>query len=66
MLRASRPTAVNLFWAIQRMLDLVDQAPGETASVEDLRAILVAEAQRIADEDVEINRRMAANGAASN
>jgi methylthioribose-1-phosphate isomerase len=64
ILRASRPTAVNLFWAIQRMLDLVDQAPGGAASVEDLRALLVIEAQRIADEDVEINRRMAANGAA--
>jgi methylthioribose-1-phosphate isomerase len=64
LLRASRPTAVNLFWAIQRMLDLVDQAPGNLASVEDLRARLIAEAQRIADEDVEINRRMAINGAA--
>jgi methylthioribose-1-phosphate isomerase len=46
------------------MLVLVDQAPGGAASVEDLRALLVAEAQRISDEDVEINRRMAANGAA--
>jgi len=64
MLRASRPTAVNLFWAIQRMLDLIEQPPGGAASVDDLRALLVAEAQRIADEDVEINRQMAANGAA--
>ncbi len=64
MLRASRPTAVNLFWAIQRMLDLVDQAPERAAVVDDLRSRLVAEAQRIADEDVEINRRMAAHGAA--
>jgi methylthioribose-1-phosphate isomerase len=64
ILRASRPTAVNLFWAIQRMLDLVDQAPGGAATVADLRDRLVAEAQCIADEDVEINRRMAANGAA--
>lgn len=61
VLRASRPTAVNLFWAIDRMLSVVD-APA--ASVEELRAKLVAEAQRIADEDVEINRRMALAGAA--
>jgi methylthioribose-1-phosphate isomerase len=60
VLKASRPTAVNLFWAIRRMQTCADQAaanPGE------LRDRLVAEAQRIADEDVEINRRMASNGA---
>jgi methylthioribose-1-phosphate isomerase len=60
-LKASRPTAVNLSWAVQRMLKLVNSSG---ASVTDLRDRLVAEAQRIADEDVAINRRMAANGAA--
>ncbi len=61
-LKASRPTAVNLSWAVQRMLELVNA--DQAASVADLRERLVAEAQRIADEDVAINRRMAANGAA--
>ena len=63
LLKAARPTAVNLSWAVQRMLKLVD-APNGSETADDLRARLVTEAQRIADEDVEINRRMAANGAA--
>jgi methylthioribose-1-phosphate isomerase len=57
VLRQSRPTAVNLFWAIDRMLRVA-------ASADDIRATLVREAQRIADEDVEINKRMAEHGAA--
>lgn len=61
VLKASRPTAVNLFWAVQRMMALVEQP---AASVQELRDRLVAEANRIADEDVAINRRMAENGAA--
>jgi methylthioribose-1-phosphate isomerase len=60
VLKASRPTAVNLFWGIQRMLAL---AAMPVSSVAELRENLVAEAQRIADEDVEINRRMALAGA---
>jgi methylthioribose-1-phosphate isomerase len=60
LLKASRPTAVNLAWAVERMLKLVDPS---AASVESLRSLLTTEALRIADEDVEINRRMAAWGA---
>ncbi len=60
VLLASRPTAVNLAWAVQRMLTMIEAS---TASVADLTSQLVKEAQWIADEDVEINRRMAANGA---
>jgi methylthioribose-1-phosphate isomerase len=60
-LRASRPTAVNLFWAIERMM-LIARKPSST--VNDLRERLVLEAQRMADEDVAINRQMALNGAA--
>ena len=66
VLKAARPTAVNLAWAVQRMQDSIAafQAASETASAADLRDCLIAEAQRIADEDVEINKRMAAHGAA--
>lgn len=66
LLKAARPTAVNLAWAVQRMLDRTEAfvASEGVSSAADLRDCLVAEAQRIADEDVEINRRMAANGAA--
>jgi methylthioribose-1-phosphate isomerase len=59
VLRQSRPTAVNLFWAIDRMLKT-----SEPFTVDEMRAALIAEAQQIADEDVEINKRMAEYGAA--
>lgn len=61
VLAASRPTAVNLFWAIKRMLA---HAAKDYPSADALRAAMLEEAQRIADEDVEINKRMGANGAA--
>ena len=61
VLKDARPTAVNLAWAVQR---LMVRASEPVESVEALRDRLIEEAQRIADEDVEINRRMAAYGAA--
>jgi methylthioribose-1-phosphate isomerase len=61
MLRRTRPTAVNLFWAIERMLAVARAtAP---LGVEALRRRLVEEAQAIADEDEAANRRMGALGA---
>jgi methylthioribose-1-phosphate isomerase len=61
VLAASRPTAVNLFWAVERMRRTA--ANEELATADEVRAALLAEAQRLADEDVEINRRMATHGA---
>ncbi len=60
-LKASRPTAVNLSWAVDRVLGVIRAASG---AVGDLRALVLDEAQRIADEDVEINKRMGEHGAA--
>jgi methylthioribose-1-phosphate isomerase len=60
VLKVARPTAVNLGWAVQRMLTVIDSQSG---TVEDLRRRTVDEAVRIADEDVEINHRMAHFGA---
>ena len=60
VLRVARPTAVNLSWAIQRMMAVVN-GPAETAM--SLRQTIVGEAQRIADEDVETNRLIARHGA---
>ena len=60
-LQKTRPTAVNLSWALERMLEKARQA--QHTQVEQIVNALVAEAQRIADEDVEINKRMAAHGA---
>ena len=61
VMRATRPTAVNLFWAVDRMLRTARGSAqgGVSGIVQDL----VSEAERIADEDVEINRRMGAHGA---
>ena len=61
-LNAARPTAVNLAWAVDQIMGKVRVA--EDKSVEELRQLVLEEAQRIADEDVEINKRMAEHGAA--
>jgi methylthioribose-1-phosphate isomerase len=62
VLRQARPTAVNLFWAVDRMLRVAGEK--NLASVDDIRDAILADAQALADEDVEINQRMAAHGAA--
>jgi methylthioribose-1-phosphate isomerase len=59
-IRATRPTARNLFWAVERMLRKAREAADERR---DISEILVAEAQLMADEDVEANRKMGAFGA---
>ena len=60
-LGAARPTAVNLNWAITRILAVVENfVSGEADS---LRAAVLEEAQRIADQDVQINKQMASHGA---
>jgi methylthioribose-1-phosphate isomerase len=61
-LAASRPTAVNLFWALERMravLDVAKQAQTGAAATR-----LLEEAHRILTEDVAANRAMGAHGAA--
>jgi methylthioribose-1-phosphate isomerase len=65
-LKAARPTAVNLAWAVDRILGALskwERAGSERESADDLRQHVLDEAQRLADEDVEINKRMAAHGA---
>ncbi|MDH3621065.1 MAG: S-methyl-5-thioribose-1-phosphate isomerase [Gammaproteobacteria bacterium] len=54
----SRPTAVNLRWAIERVLRLVDE-PGEN-----IVARIRSDAQAICDEDVEISRGIGEHGVA--
>ena len=60
-LAATRPTAVNLFWALERMRGLA--LGHRDLPVPKLRARLLAEAQAILDEDVAANRAMGAHGA---
>jgi methylthioribose-1-phosphate isomerase len=61
ILREARPTAVNLTWALQRVIGVLETVEG---GVDELRGVVLAEAQRIADEDVEINKRIGKHGAA--
>jgi methylthioribose-1-phosphate isomerase len=60
MFAATRPTAVNLFWAIDRMKRVLAALP--EARSQDAVEALIREAIRIQVEDVEINRQMGRNG----
>ncbi len=53
LLRSTRPTAYNLFWAINRVLGVA-----KGSSSDEIREKVVEEARRIAEEDVENNRRI--------
>lgn len=57
----TRPTAVNLFWAIDRVKALVASLEGE--SVVSVQEKLIVEAKTILEEDVAINRRIGEYGA---
>ncbi len=61
-LRAARPTAVNLMWALDRMRGVVDAARASAAP--ELVERLTREAQAIQHEDLAANRRMGELGAA--
>ena len=62
-LSRTRPTAVNLFWALGRMGELADTALAEPdASVESVRDRLVAAAQRLLAEDVTVCRAIGLAG----
>jgi methylthioribose-1-phosphate isomerase len=61
-LAGARPTAVNLFWALERMRAAVKLA-GQTRPA-DIAARLLDEAQRIVAADIAANRAMGAHGAA--
>ena len=63
MMAATRPTAVNLFWAIEKMKHVFAEAAQGGCSVDEIKQRLEAEARRIHDEDVESCRTMGAHGA---
>jgi len=56
----ARPTAVNLRWAVERMVGLVERM--KTAPVDEIKSVLKEESEKILAEDIEINRRMGLNG----
>lgn len=61
-LARTRPTAANLFWALDRMRRRL--AAAARGSADEVRDALLAEAQAILEEDVETNRAIGAAGAA--
>jgi len=63
MMAATRPTAVNLFWSIDRMKRVFAELANAGASVDQIKAGLEREAGCIHDEDLESCRLMGAHGA---
>ena len=59
IIKCQRPTAVNLFWGIDRVLN---KARSVSGSLEELKDIVIEEAQKIADEDAAQNRAIGKNG----
>ena len=60
VIRCARPTAVNLAWAVDRVMDVATKATGSGG---DLRSALCAEATRILDDDRAMCRRIGEHGA---
>ena len=61
VLAASRPTAVNLFWALKRLRAKWESV--STLPVAEIAEVLLAEAHEVLAEDIRINRAMGAFGA---
>lgn len=59
----TRPTAVNLFWAIERMRETLNRLKTQTQNVEQVKAGLVQEALDIYQEDIDANRSIGRYGA---
>ncbi len=62
VLGATRPTAVNLFWAIDRMKRIFLKAKDEGRTVSEIKQILLDEAKAIHEEDIESQRLIAQFG----
>jgi len=62
LLAATRPTAVNLFWALERMKRTFSHAVRSGQSPDELRATMLGEARRIHDEDVASCKSLGAYG----
>ncbi|MEP0825337.1 MAG: S-methyl-5-thioribose-1-phosphate isomerase [Nitrososphaera sp.] len=59
VLRATRPTAVNLFWALERVMGKAKRGK----SLQEVKKLVLDEALRMSEEDISANRQMGANGA---
>jgi methylthioribose-1-phosphate isomerase len=63
-LAATRPTAVNLFWALNRVAGVAARLVSGGAGARELAEGLLAEARRVAAEDIAMCRQLGAAGAA--
>ena len=71
-IRSARPTAVHLSWAIDRMLKVTQSLPpplrgggggeGDRNTLKTLRQLIVSEALKIYEEDIETNKKIGQNG----
>ncbi len=61
VLAATRPTAVNLFWGIRRMQNKFEELSG--LPIAQIKQEMIAEAQRVLDEDIASNQAMGRHGA---
>src|SRR5690606_31853899 len=59
LIASARPTAINLFWAIERMKRVASETPGDGEAI---AAALVREADAMHDEDVATNRAIGRHG----
>lgn len=62
VLAKTRPTAVNLFWAIDRMKKTFAKAKADGKSISEIKQILIDDAKAIHDEDIESQRLIAKFG----
>ncbi len=63
VLAATRPTAVNLFWAIERMQRLYGKLKNDGLSLAEIRLCLIEEAKLMHSEDIAANQAMGKHGA---
>ena len=62
IIRAARPTAVNLSWGVDRVMRALNEIR-ESATTDEIRVAALAEAESIAEEDLAINRALGNIGA---
>ena len=62
VLSKTRPTAINLFWAIDRMKQTFSKAKDEAKSIAEIKQIMIDDAKAIHDEDIESQRLIAKFG----
>ena len=58
ILFATRPTAINLGWGLEKIMNVARTGD----SIEEIRELVISNAKKMADEDIEINKSMGKNG----